>query len=184
MKSVLVVALFTLAACTDRGVQPKRRVLTDSADQVTTSLATTLVRNGVRSSDVIADSAWLYQGRQVYDLKRMTVKMFDTTGAVISTIIADKGIYSMREQSLDARGHVIATSSGGRVLKTEHLIYDKRRNLVTSDTAFTMTSPQLNMSGAHFESDPGFKNVTVTKIKAIQKGGKAAPVRRPAGGTK
>ncbi len=161
MTRIAVLGLMVLAACQNKGVQPRRTVALDSADQVYAGMTTTLVRHGIRSSDVIADSAWMYQARQVFDLKHMTVKMFDTTGVLVSTITADKGIYAIRDQSLDARGHVVATSSGGKVLKTEHLIYDNRRNLITSDTAFTSTSPQGNVSGAHFEADPGFLSSTL-----------------------
>lgn len=160
-----------LAACTQNGgIQPRRTAAADSADQIFSGMRTNIVRDGVRQSQVYADSAWLYQVRQLFDLKRMTVTMFDSTGARISTIVADKGIYRMREQSLDARGHVVATSSGGRVLRTEHLVYDNNRDQISSDTFFTSTAPQGNISGAHFESDPGFKNVVINRMKALQKG--------------
>ncbi len=120
--------------------------------------------------DVYADSAWSYQTRQVVDLTRMTVTMFDSTGAKVSTIVADKGIYHPRQQSLDARGHVVATSTGGKVLKTEHLVYDRDKNRVSSDTTFTSTSPDGNAAGVSFESDPGFKRVRITQPKLLQKG--------------
>ena len=101
----------------------------------------------------------------------------------ISTITADKGVYGMREQSLDARGHVIAHSSGGKVLKTEHLIFDRSKNNISSDTAFTSTSPQGNISGAWFDADPGFKNVVIHRPKSVQKGkGILLPGQRAGGG--
>lgn len=171
-----------LAACKDPGIQPRRTAGSDSADQVLAGMTTEIVRDGVRQGHVYADSAWVYQARQLSDLKRMTVTMFDSTGAKLSTIVADKGIYHTREQSLDARGHVVATSSGGKVLKTEHLIYDRNKNLVSSDTFFTSTSPGGNISGAHFEADPGFKNVTVNKMKGLQKGKGIALPGQPGGG--
>jgi LPS export ABC transporter protein LptC len=178
-----VALLVLVAACSkDRGVQPRRTAGADSADQVYAGMTTAIVRDGVRQSLVYADSAWMYQARQLFDLKRMTVTMFDSSGARISTIVADKGVYHTREQSLDARGHVVATSSGGKVLRTEHLIYDKNRDQISSDTFFTSTSPQGNISGAHFEADPGFKNVVVNRMKGLQKGkGIALPGQRGGG---
>ena len=170
MTRVLLIGLVALGACKDRGVQPKRAVAADSADQVIAGMNTTISRNGVRQSKVVADSAWMYQQRGVDDLKRMTVTMFDSTGSAISTITADRGMYHVRDQHLDARGHVVATSSGGKVLKTEHLIFDSPRNLVTSDSAFTSTSPQGNAAGSSFESDPGFKKVRITQPRLVQKG--------------
>jgi LPS export ABC transporter protein LptC len=166
-----VMLLLLLAACKkDLGIQPRRTAGSDSADQVYSGMTTEIVRDGVRQSHVYADSAWAYQARQLVDLTRMTVTMFDSSGAKISTIVADKGIYYTRQQSLDARGHVVATSSGGKVLKTEHLIYDRDKNQISSDTFFTSTSPKGNISGAHFVADPGFKNVDINKMKGLQKG--------------
>jgi LPS export ABC transporter protein LptC len=174
-----LVLIVLLVACRDRGVTPHQVAAADSADQVYDSMTFDITRDGVKSSRVQAESAWVYQGRQVADLKNMTVTMYDSTGATISTTTADKGIYGMREQNLDARGHVIAHSSGGKVLKTEHLIYDRNRNLISSDTAFTSTSPTANLSGSWFESDPGFKNVRVTRPKGRSKKGFVLPGQGP-----
>jgi hypothetical protein len=65
------------------------------------------------------------------------------------------------------------------VLKTEHLIYDRNRNLISSDTVFTSTSPTANLSGTWFESDPGFKNVRVTRPKGRSKKGFVLPGQGP-----
>jgi LPS export ABC transporter protein LptC len=172
MRALLVFAMGVLAGCTAPGIQPHRTVVADSADQVYAGMTTTISRDGVRESIVNADSTWVYEQRNVSDLKGMTVTMFDSTGAVVSRIKADKGIYHIREQSLDARGHVVATTPSGNVLKTEHLIYDTRRNLITSDTAFTSTGPKGSLSGAHFEADPGFQNVRVTAPRRVLQKGK------------
>jgi LPS export ABC transporter protein LptC len=173
--------IMLLVACRDRGVAPRQVAAADSADQVYDSMTFDITRDGVKSSRVQAESAWVYQGRQVADLKKMTVTMYDSTGATISTTTADKGVYGMREANLDARGHVIAISTGGRVLKTEHLVYDRNRNMISSDTAFTSTSPKANLSGSWFEADPGFKNVRVTRPKGRSKQGFVLPGQAPGG---
>ena len=180
MKPALLLIVL-LAACQDRGVAPTRVAVADSADQVYDSMTFDILRDGVKSSRVQAESAWVYQGRQVANLKNMTVTSYDSTGATISVITADKGIYTMREQSLDARGHVVAHGLDGRVLHTEHLVYDRSRNRINSDTAFTSTSPKANLSGASFEADPGFKNVRVTRPKGHGKQGFVIPGQNPGG---
>jgi LPS export ABC transporter protein LptC len=182
MRYIALLLVAVVACKKDVGIQPRRTAGSDSADQVYAGMTTEIVRDGVRQSHVYADSAWAYQARQVVDLTRMTVTMFDSSGAKVSTIVADKGIYHTRQQSLDARGHVVATSTGGKVLKTEHLIYDRDKNQISSDTFFTSTSPQGNISGAHFEADPGFRNVTVNKMKGTQKGRGMALPGQPGGG--
>ncbi len=163
--------LVVLAACKkDVGIQPRRTAGSDSADQVYAGMTTEIVRDGVRQSHVYADSAWAYQARQVVDLTRMTVTMFDSSGAKVSTIVADKGIYYTRRQSLDARGHVIATSTGGKVLKTEHLIYDRDKNQVSSDTFFTSTSPDGQRFGRALRIRSRLQARPVNKMKGQQKG--------------
>jgi LPS export ABC transporter protein LptC len=168
---VLVLAALALGACTDRGAQPRRAVRGDTADQVYSGLSTFITRSGVNVSRVEADSAWMYTAPQIADLKHMKVTFYnDSTGAETATIIADRGIYKMREKSLDARGHVVAVSRGGRVLKTEHLIYDTPLNQVSSDSAWTSTSPQGNFAGKSFVSDVEFKHVTMDRLHGTQKG--------------
>lgn len=172
MRVALIAMVLLLFGCKERGVAPKRTAVVGTADQIFAGMTFNIVKNGIRQSLVIADSAWTYTQRQSSDLKTMKVTMYDSTGALISTITAEKGVYSIRDQMLDARGHVVATSPGGKVLKTEHLVFDSRRNLVTSDSAFTSTSPQGNAAGASFESDPGFKRITIVKPKNILQKGK------------
>lgn len=180
MKRALL-ALGLLAACRERGIAPRQVASADSADQVYDSMTFDITRDGVKASRVQAESAWVYQSRQVADLKNMTVTMYDSTGATISTTTADKGIYGMREQSLDARGHVVAHGVEGRVLRTEHLVYDRGRNLISSDTAFTSTSPKANLSGVSFEADPGFKHVDIIRPKGRGKKGFVIPGQGPGG---
>lgn len=183
MRYLLLLACFATGACKDRGIQPKRTVSADSADQVLAGMTTTTTRNGVRTSVVQAESTWVYSQRQVNDLKGMTVTMFDSSGAVVSKIIADRGVYDTRANHLDARGHVVATSSEGKVLKTEHLIFDNTRNLITSDSAFTSTSPKASAAGASFESDPGFKKVTIHRPRNFVDKGKGIRIGGSSGGT-
>ena len=180
MRALLLLAILC-AACQDRGVAPTRVAAADSADQVYDSMTFDITRDGVKTSRVQAESAWVYQARQVADLKNMTVTMYDSTGAAISTTTADKGVYGMREQNLDARGHVVAHGVEGRVLHTEHLIYDRARNLITSDSAFTSTSPKANLSGVSFEADPGFKHVDILRPKGRGKKGFVIPGQTPGG---
>ncbi|HEY3934740.1 MAG TPA: LPS export ABC transporter periplasmic protein LptC [Gemmatimonadales bacterium] len=182
MIRALTLALL-VTGCVKHGVTPHGRVAADSADQVYDSMTFDITRNGVVVSHVVAESAWVYQGRQVADLKRMTVTFHDSTGAPTSTITAKSGVYSIRLQNLDARGNVIATSPGGKVLKTEHLVYDRSRNRINADTAFTSTSPQGNMAGAWIEFDPGFTHVTVNRPTGRQKG-KGILIPGPSGSTR
>lgn len=168
MRIQYLLGLTLLAACGDRGIEPPITAPGDSADQVLQGMVFNITAEGVKVSRVEADSAWVYQARQINELKKMRVTFFDrVSGKETSVVTADSGWFSQRDQTLDARGNVVATSSKGRVLKSEHLVYDKVQNQIYSDTAYTFTSPDGNGSGASFVSDPEFK-----QIRAQRPGGR------------
>jgi LPS export ABC transporter protein LptC len=173
MRAWLVVAvLATLAACAERGVTPSRGNVADSADQVIQGMETQVTKGGVLLSTVQADSAWVYNARQVTDLKRVTMIFYDNRGQVSSTVTADSGTYQMRDGTLEARGHVVAVTPApdSKTLNTEHLVFDKTARLIRSDTAYTFTSASGNGSGASFETDPDFKRIRSWQPKGRQRG--------------
>ncbi|MDZ4257117.1 MAG: LPS export ABC transporter periplasmic protein LptC [Gemmatimonadales bacterium] len=166
----LLVILLVLAACSPRGVAPMRTTLADSSDQVIDSMRTVITRNGVKTTELEADTAWIYQSRQVADLKGVRIVFYEPNGAVSSTVTADTGMYQMRDGTLDARGNVVATTPNGRVVKTEHLIFDRIANQIRSDTAYTFTSPTEEGSGMGFTTDPDFRRFQTTGARGRQRG--------------
>ncbi len=167
----MLAALATaVAACGRPGVRPAQANVADSADHVMEAMWTNIIRDGINVSKVEADTAWIYQLRQVADLKGLKITFYDTTGAVTSSIVADSGVYNITEGLLEARGKVVASNPGGRVLKTEHFVYHRSVNEIRSDTAFTFTSPGGNGSGASFTSDIGFRNIVTVRPRGRQRG--------------
>ena len=182
MKAHLTIAAAVLvaAACGKPGVRPTQASITDSADQVLDSMWTNITREGIKVSTVQADTAYIYQQREVADLVGLRITFFDSVGAISSTITANTGVYNMRESVLEARGNVIASNPGGRVLKTEHFVYDRASNQIRSDTAFTFTSPGGNGRGDSFTSDIGFKNIVTVRPRGGQRGeGFLLPGQKP-----
>src|SRR5690606_39929026 len=62
MRGLAVVLLVALPgiACVDRGVTPQRAATADTADQVMTGMTRGITRDGIRLTDVQAESAWVY----------------------------------------------------------------------------------------------------------------------------
>ncbi len=173
MRAVLLVGMIAaLSACAERGVTPARGTVSDSADQVIQGLETEVTNGGVRVSKVIAESAWVYNARQVTDMKKVTMIFYDDHGEVASTVTADSGSYTKRDGSLEAFGNVVAVTPApeSKTLNTEHLIYDKTAQIIRSDTAYTFTSPNGNGSGQSFETDPDFRFLRSWQPKGRQKG--------------
>ncbi len=159
------------AACTDAGVRPTATTqAADSADQVLLKMATKITNEGVLRSFVEADTAYLYQRSQTTELRRFTARFLDDNGNLKSTLTADLGLYQTYSSKLDARGNVVVVSTDGRTLKTEHLIYNKMANQISSDTTFVYDSPTEHITGNGFTSDVDFKNQKIEQPKGYQRG--------------
>lgn len=160
------------AACSDTGVRPTTLASApDSADQVLYKMSTKIHNGGILRSFVEADSAFLYARSQLTDLRKFTARFLDENGNLKSTLTADRGLYQDYAGKLDARGNVVVVSTDGRRLTTEHLIYDKSANQITSDTAFVYNSPSEHATGNGFVSDVEFKNLRIQQPKGYQRGG-------------
>lgn len=173
LASILLCALapLRLSGCTDAGVRPTTVTqVADSADQVLFKMNTNITADGVRRSYVEAETAYVYQGRQTMDLRHVRMLFFDAQGNQKSTLTADRGVYGTYSNRLDARGHVVVTSTDGRKLVTEHLIYDKLSNQIKVDTAFVYDSPTEHTTGKGLDTDIDFKNVRVQQPKGFQRG--------------
>ncbi len=160
-----------VAACTDAGVRPTATVTqADSADQVLFKMSTTITENGVRRSFVEAETAYVYQNRNLTELRHLTLRFQDQQGNLKSTLTADRGLYGTYSKSLDARGHVVVVTTDNRRLVTEHVIYDKAANQIKGDTTFVADSPNGHLAGKGFRSDVDMKNVTIDQPTGYQKG--------------
>jgi LPS export ABC transporter protein LptC len=112
--------------CAPESTKPTvAQVVADSADQVLYKMSTVESNDGLRRAVVYAETAYVYQATQKMDLRRLRVVFFDEQGKQSSTLIANQGLYTITNGSLDARGKVDAQTTDGRRLLTEHAIYDK-----------------------------------------------------------
>jgi LPS export ABC transporter protein LptC len=172
MRRLILAFGITLAvgACTSRGVVPGQGIAADSADQVMKTMEFAATRDGIKTALIQSDSAWVFQTRQVTDLKTMKMTFYDKNGNVASTVTADSGSYQMRDGTLDARGNVVVVTTDGKTLKTEHLVYNKTTSEITSDTAYTFTSSQGSGSGMGFVTDPDFKRLETSQATGRQRG--------------
>jgi LPS export ABC transporter protein LptC len=166
-------SLWVLAGCADQGVAPAQSSLaSDSADQILEQMTTTIVGNGVRKSLVMADTAFIYSNRQVADLRNLKATFFDEQGNSTAILTARRGEYYMARGTLEAWDSVVVISTDGtnKRLRSQHLIYDRDRNQVRSDSAFVYDSPTGTLRGSRFTSDPAFRNVTTDQPRGQQKG--------------
>jgi LPS export ABC transporter protein LptC len=172
-------ALMAPGACADTGVVPgQSAIAVDSADQVLEQMVTAIVGDGVRKSLVSADTAFIYSDRQVARLLKLRATFFNEDGSPSTVLTAKRGEYLMARGTLEAWDSVVvvATDGSNRRLRSQHLIYDRDRNQIRSDSSFVYDSPTGTLTGSRFISDPSFKNFTTDQPKGRQKGqGMALP---------
>lgn len=160
-----------LGACREDAVRPPLTAsAADSADQVLEGMEHFITNDGVRRTRVLADTAYLYEATQLARLKQVRVTFYDATGNETSTVVGDSGLYQTRDGSMSAWGHVVATTPDKRVLKSEELKYDSRRQKISSDKPFVYDRPGERMTGDAFTSDPDFKNIQAVRPKGGQTG--------------
>ena len=162
----LVAAAGLLAAlgCEDPGARPTTTVqATDSADQVLEGFSHWVTKDGIRRSEVQADTAYFYESTQVTQLRNVRVVFYDLTGKESSTLTAKTGTYRWQDGSMQANGKVVVVSPDGRKLQTDTLKYDNATNTISTNTHFIMDRGTDHLEGQSFRSDPDFKNVVTNK---------------------
>jgi LPS export ABC transporter protein LptC len=133
-----------------------------------------LTDGGVSRGEVRADTAYLYDENTRAELKRVNTTFFTTNGEKNATLTARAGTYRVRIGTMEARGDVVVVSTDGRKLQTPQLKYDPQRAEISSDSAFTYTTPENVVQGIGFIADPQMRNVKV--LRALRSSGHAVTI--------
>src|ERR687895_2941192 len=154
-----LLAACAVAACREREQLPVTAVPTaaDSADQVMFGVRTLLNDRGVQQGELFADTAYVYDDNSRFEFRKVRTTFNTPTGAPNGTLTARRGRYDMRQRVLEGFGDVVVVTTDGKRLLTPHLRFEQSRNLVRSDSAFTLIDGTQRTEGVGFESDP---NVT------------------------
>jgi LPS export ABC transporter protein LptC len=158
------VVLGGAVACEDPGARPTTTVqATDSADQVLEGFSHWVTQDGIRRSEVQADTAYFYENTQLTQLRNVRVVFYDLNGKESSTLTSKTGTYRWQDGSMQANGKVVVISPDGRKLQTDTLKYDNATNTISTNTHFIMDRGSDHLEGQSFRSDPDFKNVVTDK---------------------
>jgi len=162
-----VVGLLGIAAMACGGMEqpPTARTDADSADQVGYGVTHILTADGVRRMRLEADSAYAYAGPQRHELFGVKVTFYSPNGVETSTLTAREGTYEWRSGNMEARGDVVTLSPDGRRLETSILQYDRQRDLIIGPAEFHWTTPDQDVVGEGFTTDPELRNVQTTRAR-------------------
>jgi LPS export ABC transporter protein LptC len=129
-----------------------------------------VTKEGIRRSEVQADTAYFYENTQLTQLRKVRVVFYDATGQESSTLTARAGTYRWQDGSMQANGDVVVVTPTGRRLRTDTLRYDNGTNTISTNTKFVMDSGSSVLRGNSFRSDPDFKNVVTDQPKGVTQG--------------
>ena len=119
-------ALALTVACGGSGAHPTATVQApDSADQLLVGFSHFLTSDGVRRSQVEADTAYFFETTQLTSLRRLRAVFFDKNGGEASRLTADSASYRWQDGSMNAAGHVSLVAPDGRRLTTTALRFDQ-----------------------------------------------------------
>jgi LPS export ABC transporter protein LptC len=168
-------AAAAISACGgDKGTTPTAQAtMPDSAEQVVFGVQHSMFAAGVKKASLSADSAFVYGRQTRFELRgSIRLLMLDSVGAPRATLTANEATYSTTNHSMVARGNVVVTTTDGKKLDTQHLIYDQIVDKVSSDSAFVILEPTRRVQGTSFRSDPNLqeldcKDCVITSLTPI-----------------
>lgn len=145
-----------LAAACSRPAQPpvSRNATADSADQVMVEVRTLLTDGGVQRGELFADTAYVFDDNTRFEFRNVRTIFNTSVGEQDGTMKARRGRYDIRNGILEGFGDVEIVTKDGKRVNSEHLRYNQGRNLVTSDSAYTLRDGKTVQQGVGFETDP------------------------------
>jgi LPS export ABC transporter protein LptC len=151
-----LLAALALGGCRGREQPPVTGLATaaDSADQIMFDVRTLLTERGVKQGELFADTAYVYDENSRFSFRNVRTAFNTPTGAPNGTLTAREGRYDMRQRVLEGFGDVVVVTTDGKRLMTPHLRFDQARNVVLSDSAYTLIDGTRRSRGIGFESDP------------------------------
>lgn len=154
--AVAAVALST--ACRDSKTPPVAAgpSMADSADQVLFKVQYVLTTNGIQRGDLTADTAYVLDDQNRYDLRVAHVVFTTETGAPQGTMDGRRGVYNLSTRILEGWGDVVVQLVDGRTLKSPHVTYNQMTHQISSDTSYVLSRGSDSQYGKGFTSDQAF----------------------------
>lgn len=83
---------------------------------------------------------------------------YDEKQTIISSITADYAKKFEKEEKWEAKNNVIATNAQGDTLKTEHLIWEEKEEIIYTEEFVRIIRPDQIITGIGFHSDQAMQN--------------------------
>lgn len=97
--------------------------------------------------------------------KGLNLTMFDSTGAVESTLKANYGVNYPNEKKIEVQQDVEVVNSTGEILNTEHLIWLREEKKIFTEEFVKITTPDEIIYGDGLEANETFSSYRIKNIK-------------------
>jgi LPS export ABC transporter protein LptC len=122
----------------------------------------TLSDSGKVRAVIEAGYLCVYEGsRQTQMSQGVVVHFFDTEGKQTSVLTSQQANVDEATNNLEAIGNVLVVSPDSTKLRTEHLYWDNKRQLVHTPEFVRINSPTEALQGHGFESDQNLRRYKV-----------------------
>jgi LPS export ABC transporter protein LptC len=95
----------------------------------------------------------------------MELIKFDANRNVISSITADYAKQFVAEDKWEAKNNVVATNAQGDTLKTEHLIWEEKKEIIYTEEFVKIIRADQIITGIGFTSDQKLQNWKIKNPK-------------------
>jgi LPS export ABC transporter protein LptC len=115
----------------------------------------------------VIDAGYLcvYEGSQQTHMSNgVVVHFFNSDGKQTSILTSKEAIVDESTNNLEAIGNVLVVSEDSTKLKTEHLYWDNKHQLVHTPEYVEITSPKEKLQGHGFESDQSLRNYKIFHV--------------------
>lgn len=130
----------------------------DQPDQITFKAHIFLYSGGRRTTDLHAQKIEQFTKRDSTIATDLNVDFFDSTGARVSTLTADKGYIREKDNFLAVSGSVVVVGEDSVQLRTVYLEWDAAHDKVVTDSFVTIVRENDTLYSYGVETDPRLRN--------------------------
>lgn len=167
---ILITLIF--ASCVEEKIKPPVGSISDSTrmpSQESWNSKVIISENGILRAILFADHITVYDDERIRLLEDVKIDFYDEYKHKTTTLTSDKGKVDDKTKNLYALGNVVAVSDSGDTLWTDELMWNNKKEKITTDKFVTISTKKERIEGYGFESDQHLKNYVVYNISVITK---------------
>ena len=166
----ILLAACLLTGCQQSSTTPSATANSDSlpAQNVFFGVHHVTTKDGVRSSVLDGDTAYIHEGNGTLFITGVHLTFFTETGVESGTLTSRRGEYDPSGGMFVARENVVLNTrdaNGPRRIESEELYYQVKTDELWTEKPFVMTQGSRVTRGTRFKTDGKFTNWNVSNAE-------------------